>query len=71
MTKTIVYVGDGQFPVAIKQTGPNAYTVTYGIEAYQNKPYEVAARKLGECIMHALCCEGKLTTNEPDWRNDT
>lgn len=36
------------------------YAVSYGKQFNCHLTYEEAAKELGECILHALACEGKL-----------
>lgn len=50
------------FPVTLEQHegGAKSFRVTYGKQVSDYLSYESAARKLGECIMHALACDGAL-----------
>lgn len=36
------------------------YSVTYGLQTDSGLTYATAAAKLGEAILHALTCEGKM-----------
>lgn len=36
------------------------FKVTYGLQVRSNLEYGQAAKELGECIFHALACDGKL-----------
>jgi hypothetical protein len=57
---------DPQLPTASKwiirliQTGANRFTVDYGAQTTKNLTYAAAAQELGESLMHALACGGKL-----------
>lgn len=52
---------DLAFPVKLEQhTDDLTFRVTYGNEVVDRLSYEDAARNLGECVMHALACNGKL-----------
>jgi hypothetical protein len=48
--------------ITLHQTGVDRFLVTYGVEKHEGN-YEFAARELGECIMHALACEGLLDSH--------
>ena len=55
------------YSISIKQTNrkifrgtKDRFTVTYGKQVSKKLSYNEAAQELGACIMHALCCEGKL-----------
>lgn len=37
------------------------FRVTYGAQVKENLTYAQAAKELGECILHALACEGKIS----------
>lgn len=48
------------FPIKLKYIGCNTFIVYYG-EAFKHcYSYEDAAKELGDCVMHALNCEGVL-----------
>lgn len=47
------------YAVVLLQTG-NKYAVQYGKQLDEGLTYEKAAAKIGEAVMHALQCEGKL-----------
>lgn len=36
------------------------FRVTYGLEVKEELTYAQAAKTLGECILHALTCGGKI-----------
>jgi len=42
----------------IRQKG--RYIVTYGLQVQRYLSYEDAAKEIGESIMHAIACDGKL-----------
>ena len=54
------------FPIELRQNGVGRYSfnVRYGMQHRKNLTYTQAAEDLGQCIMHALCCEGKI---EVEW----
>lgn len=61
MKKTLCFeLPDAAFPIKLEQTGKNSFTVTYGLQVKSRLAYGAAAAELGECIMHALACEGKI-----------
>lgn len=49
------------YTISLQQSGNNKFTVIYGLQVNKNLSYAKAAKELGEAIMHALACEGKLT----------
>ena len=49
--------------IKLHQQGKNKFTVTYGKQIDANLSYADAASKLGEALMHALACEGKLNND--------
>jgi hypothetical protein len=51
------------FPIRLEQRGREAFVVTYG-QQVDKGDYEHASRKLGQAIMHALACEGRLDNRE-------
>lgn len=51
-------------PVKLYQTGIDCFTVTYGKQVKSGLTYNDAACELGDCIMHALACNGKLDNRE-------
>ena len=60
--KTCIEITDLAFPIKLEQseTGPQLFKVTYGKQVNHGLIYEEAAQELGELIMHALACDGKL-----------
>lgn len=48
------------FPVKLEQQGVDRFTVTYGKQVVRNLDYRGAAAEFGECVMHALACDGLL-----------
>lgn len=50
----------GQCDVELIQTGFNRFTVVYGQQVQEKLNYGEAAKELGECIMHALACAGRI-----------
>lgn len=46
-----------------RTTGRQLFTVTYGLQQTTGLTYAAAAKELGECILHHLCCED-LASNE-------
>lgn len=52
------------FPIELRQTGVDRFTVIYGKQRKLDLDYAAAALEYGSCIMHALACEGKLNNSE-------
>lgn len=48
------------YPIHLYWIGADKYTVRYGLQLDTELRYEHAAAKLGQAIMHALTCEGKM-----------
>ena len=48
------------FPIKLGQQGPDNFTVTYGKQVDSNLTYGDACSKLGQAILHALACAGKI-----------
>lgn len=49
------------FTVRIEQRGENGrFRITYGLQVKDGLTYADAAREFGECVFHALACEGRL-----------
>lgn len=46
--------------IRLTQTGVDRFSVDYGADQRAGLSYGDAAAKLGQAIMHALACEGKL-----------
>ena len=51
------------FPIKLEQTGIDRFVVTYG-KQIKKGGYAYAATQLGEVIMHALACDGKLDNRD-------
>jgi len=67
MTKQLcIELPDLAFPVKLEQTGLNSFTVTYGLQVRKYLCYTQACTELGACIMHALACDGKLSSQGAD-----
>ncbi len=47
-------------PIKLGQQGPDNFTVTYGKQVDSNLTYGDACSKLGQAILHALACAGKI-----------
>lgn len=60
MKKQTVFTLDLEFPIELAQTGKDRFTVTYGKQVTARLCYASAARELGNVIMHALACQGKI-----------
>lgn len=55
----------GQFGVALLQhRNGKRYAVAYGLQYETGIGYGQAAREYGLCVMHSLCCAGKLDCEE-------
>ena len=65
-TKTVLEMNDLAFPIKLEQSGPDNFTVTYGAQVKSWLNYERAAREFGECIFHALACDGRLDNSEAE-----
>jgi hypothetical protein len=53
--------GDGAASgVKVIQTGVDRFTVSYGLQVKTGLNYEHAAREFGECVFHALACDGLI-----------
>lgn len=52
------------FDIVLSQRGKDNFTVTYGRQVDRGLTYGQACGKLGQAIMHALACEGKLDNRE-------
>lgn len=50
---------DLPFPISLHQTGKDRFIVRYGLQEDIGE-YGYAAKKLGEALMHALNCEGRI-----------
>lgn len=57
---TIVFETTIGYEIKLHQVVEDSFCVTYGKQTSVGLTYSQAAQELGECIMHALACEGKL-----------
>jgi hypothetical protein len=48
------------YDIVLKQTGKDRFTVLYGMQVDSGLDYCEAAAKIGQAILHALCCQGKM-----------
>lgn len=56
---------DGDVSVTLEQRANGKFRVVYGLEIHDNLNYSEAAREYGFCVMHSLCCSGKIK-GDPD-----
>lgn len=50
------------YDITLMQHGKDRFSVTYGAQVKTGLAYAEAAKELGECIMHALVCDGEVQT---------
>ncbi len=50
--------------IQLWQDADGQFTVRYGTQLWPALDYSEASRKLGEAIMHALSCDGKIANQE-------
>ena len=50
------------YKITLMQNSKDEFVVQYGYHQYITKNYAEAAKELGQCILHALACEGKITS---------
>ena len=50
---------EGQFTVSLWQNR-SGFAVVYGLQLTAPLTYSQASKELGECLMHALSCQGAL-----------
>ncbi len=50
-------------PIRLYQMDPDNYAVQYGKQLDHSLSYEEAVAKLGQAMMHALACEGRLNND--------
>jgi hypothetical protein len=62
--KTCHKVEIGGLPIKLEQTGIDRFTVTYWKQVKSGLNYAQAAAEYGECIMHALACNGDLDNRD-------
>lgn len=56
------------FKIKLEQNGRDRFTVTYWLQVERDLTYAIAAQRLGEAIMHALSCDGKVDNRERNER---
>lgn len=54
------------FKIEMTQQAGGLFRVRYGMQVRKDLNYTTAAEELGHCIMHALCCEGKIEVSDDD-----
>lgn len=64
--QTIHEVEIGGLPIKIEQSARGRFTVTYWKQVRRDLSYGAAAREFGECVFHALACEGKLDNEKAE-----
>tara|TARA_R110000868_G_scaffold133322_1_gene344894 strand:+ start:325 stop:522 length:198 start_codon:yes stop_codon:yes gene_type:complete len=52
--------------ITLKQTKRGWFSVQYGLQFDIELGYSEACKKLGQAILHALACEGKLNNDGPE-----
>jgi len=54
--------GGVAFPIQVEQSEAKGkrFHVRYGLQVWVGLGYADAAKQLGECLFHALACEGML-----------
>jgi len=62
--KTCWKMDELAFSVSLMQRGQDCFTVIYGRQVRSDLNYGEAAKELGQAIMHALACDGKLDNRE-------
>ena len=45
------------YDITLYQDGPDDFTVRYGLQVNAGLDYSMAARRLGEAILHAFACD--------------
>jgi hypothetical protein len=58
--KTVYSVEIAGYTIKLRKRSANSFTVVYGKQVKRLLTYADAAKELGQCIMHALACEGRL-----------
>jgi hypothetical protein len=51
---------DLAFPIALHQLGVDRFEIRYGQQIDTGLSYAKACAKLGQAIMHALACDGRI-----------
>ena len=56
---------EAAFPIRIEQSesGMRLFKVTYGKQVRSQLTYADAAREFGQCMFHAMACDGLLDNN--------
>lgn len=62
-SKEVISITHLAFPISLKQTGKNSFTVTYGRQVKKGLGYSEAAHEFGCCVMHAAACEGLIESD--------
>lgn len=64
-TLCITVTVEHQYPVTVVQDISDAalFTVTYGKQIKDRLRYAEAAKEFGECVFHALACNGQLNND--------
>jgi hypothetical protein len=60
---------DGDYPVKLEQRANGKFRVTYGEQVSDQLNELEAAKEYGVCVMHSLCCAGKVDTDPDDFLN--
>ena len=60
MKKLVFEDTETDSPVRLYRTGKGRFTVEYGKQVTERLSYGAAAAELGQCLMHALACAGRL-----------
>lgn len=58
--KVVFETTEYAFPIRVDMLASGKFKVTYGQQVRSGLSYGQAAHDLGECIFHALQCDGKL-----------
>lgn len=62
--KTVYEIKSIDFDLKLEQRANGDFRVTYGKQIDDNLDYTRAAHAFGECLFHALACEGLLDNGE-------
>lgn len=62
--KIIEVKNAGAFDVSVTQTSTDRFTVQYGLQVVRSLNYAQAAHEFGECLFHALACDGRFDPHE-------
>lgn len=54
----------GGLKIKLRQTTRGLFVVTYGKQTKADLSYGAAAHYFGECLFHALTCDGKIETED-------